>query len=791
MGIRLPLNSTATRQADDVFYCRYSEHGNRHDWRIFTESEERIPLDAEGTEGSDEYHQDDQRAEWIQLYEDILAHNEDGSRPFPNCPNPGHIHHPEDCPHCEEPEDDPDDDDEDDDDDPPNNDDPIGPVDDCERTNLHVQVLDATTGAPLQDIEIAAGAAGTKQSDEHGWAKWRPITPGTYDVSARKVLHTPDPAERDDVSVPAGTTVEVELRLQPFDLHLHVDANRDGQVDDNWTNNTPWEAGAGKFGAVVLVNNDNDNNDPFNIRDNRNRHVDGPRDVSDIAPLEIRRHPAGVTLPRNVSAELRVSDRDKLRIFKSERPRAREALGPGHRRFRLRRRHLDDAVIPLGMEAVEYPDRIDQGKITLYLDIRVDGAVVRTEEAEVRIAPWMAYNHLQKSVKVHVLDCRDNVSFIGDLRGAVTGAGVTLVDGGGHGGDRWMQDVMEPGFSTMPRRSGATRDWHLPQTLRALRTRAAEHYPKREMLGINHGLAEPGDPVSSADTMNSFGNLECSPPFTHGDTGREYKFGRIIHGGNDDPLRGRQMLRIAINFLEAQTVQEPLQIDTSWLVVGHVDEIISFLPASGGSHGYKVAIASTERAMDSINAAPDSAPMLQGYRPPDARIEGHRPTDIEAYLNTSKYSHHTAKAFRDDAAMVAVQGVVQGHLNGVKTRLKTGLDLEDSDFIEFPVLFEQPDTDVDEFIAYTAGSVNMLVLTASPSSVELCVPKPFGPTDGGRCAFETKILSELSSIGIGASKVHFIDDFSAYHWLQGEIHCGTNSEREAPDGVWWWEMDWV
>jgi protein-arginine deiminase len=39
--------------------------------------------------------------------------------------------------------------------------------------------------------------------------------------------------------------------------------------------------------------------------------------------------------------------------------------------------------------------------------------------------------------------------------------------------------------------------------------------------------------------------------------------------------------------------------------------------------------------------------------------------------------------------------------------------------------------------------------------------------------------------------IKFIDDFTTYHMLQGEIHCGTNSQRTPPVDRWWWETDWL
>jgi protein-arginine deiminase len=416
--------------------------------------------------------------------------------------------------------------------------------------------------------------------------------------------------------------------------------------------------------------------------------------------------------------------------------------------------------------------------------VKLGSRVLHSQTVGVRIAPWMGYNHTFKTVKVQVLATSDNATFRTALRSRVTGAGFPLHEGPGpaHGGDRWMQDVMEPGFSSMPRVGGPTRKWHTPVTMRSVQSRGAEHYVRDEMLGADHGLVQGGPSVPLRPTMDSFGNLECSPPFTHRGTGRNYAFGRLIHGGG----AGRQMNAANVTFLNRQLVQEPFEIDTSWLIVGHVDEIVSFLPHAGSTHGYKVVMADPTSALAIVRAAPAGARMMTGY----AAASGVPSSDQTLSTLAVTYPFHTAGAFRGNAAMVAQQALAQAKIDGVKATLKHELDLEDSDFITFPVLFERtsPGTTM---IAHSPGSVNMLVLTKSSTSVELCVPKPFGPIVAGKCRFERAILSTLAGIGIAAGKVHFIDDFTTYHCLAGEIHCGTNSEREAPDGKWWWEMDWV
>ena len=76
--------------------------------------------------------------------------------------------------------------------------------------------------------------------------------------------------------------------------------------------------------------------------------------------------------------------------------------------------------------------------------------------------------------------------------------------------------------------------------------------------------------------------------------------------------------------------------------------------------------------------------------------------------------------------------------------------------------------------------VNMLVL-----GQHLGIPKPFGPVINGRCCLEEKVRSLLEPLGLHCT---FIDDFTPYHMLHGEVHCGTNVRRQ-PFSFKWWHME--
>ncbi|MEQ2273670.1 hypothetical protein XENORESO_007061, partial [Xenotaenia resolanae] len=79
-------------------------------------------------------------------------------------------------------------------------------------------------------------------------------------------------------------------------------------------------------------------------------------------------------------------------------------------------------------------------------------------------------------------------------------------------------------------------------------------------------------------SLDSFGNLEVSPPVTV--NGKKYPLGRILIGvAFPTATKGRNMTKVVQDFLWAQKVQEPVALFSDWLFVGHIDEFMSFVPA--------------------------------------------------------------------------------------------------------------------------------------------------------------------------------------------------------------------
>ena len=107
----------------------------------------------------------------------------------------------------------------------------------------------------------------------------------------------------------------------------------------------------------------------------------------------------------------------------------------------------------------------------------------------------------------------------------------------------------------------------------------------------------------------------------------------------------------------------------------------------------------------------------------------------------------------------------------LREQLKTELNLEDSDFVMVPALFQRG-------MAVIPNAVNSVVVND-----HLLVPKPLGPrAERARTCSSKRSAQALAGCDV---RVDFIDSWNAYHTSGGEIHCGTNAFRHLRDPAWW------
>ncbi len=252
---------------------------------------------------------------------------------------------------------------------------------------------------------------------------------------------------------------------------------------------------------------------------------------------------------------------------------------------------------------------------------------------------------------------------------------------------------------------------------------------------------------------------------------KDYVFGRIIYGGAGS---GNNRPDAAIReFLGAQGIQDPIEVDTTWLWVGHVDEVVSFVPAYT-LKGFKMLVASFDTAKAILEGLQSEG---KGYL-----------TLFEGKVDWRGYpAERTIDEILTDASLIAFNQQKQAQIDAVRSKLVTELGLTyPEDIVLIPVLFEPyinresgiPTTFAE---AYSPNMVNLL----SVGNYYLMIPKPFGPNDSGTDKFEEYISNALNPLGLAP---HFIDDWTWYHILCGEVHCGTNARRAADLDNHWWEQ---
>lgn len=546
-----------------------------------------------------------------------------------------------------------------------------------------------------------------------------------------------------------------ELRVELFVMHVRVDidADRDGVIGDNEEGKRNWAWGEKGRGAIVLVNNDRDTAELTTAQ----------AENSELVEISVR--PTQAPLPAGCELVLVTTEDEarRLSVYRTKPEGTLElVLGvdpqrPGERPLTVSP-SLGSSGARCFVEAHEYPGPFFEGLFSLELQLRSAGRTIGSDRAVLRVAPWIMTPNTLPPAEVYACETGpDNQQFLTGLKQACAAAKVPLhiVGQDANGGDRWIQDELEFGFSASPAHT-ITVVCDSPRD-RELRDWASMRF------GPDLGHFQLGG--STPNSLDAFGNLECSPPVTV--RGRFYPYGRIIFGGRpygDYGHASRQMMPELRRFFHAQKVQSPIELYTDWLIVGHVDEIVNFVPADN-EPGFKVLLASPRKAegiLDRLLAAGHGdAVLFRGLR------RGH---------TGGPSAETTVARLRRDVAFWRANARCQEILDLNREILIMELGVTEADIIEVPTLFWPPEPD-GRTAAYFPAMVNHLVL--GDISV---VPHPHGPQVDGVDAFAAALVDAMPE-----RTVHFIDDWYAYHELLGNVHCGTNVRREPPGDVHWWE----
>uniref|UniRef100_A0A8C5HKF2 Protein-arginine deiminase type-2-like n=1 Tax=Gouania willdenowi TaxID=441366 RepID=A0A8C5HKF2_GOUWI len=493
------------------------------------------------------------------------------------------------------------------------------------------------------------------------------------------------------------------------EISLDVDADRDGIVEKNNPNKGSWKWGPDGHGAVLLVNCDSETS-KWKRPDLQQNYISNE---------------SGKTIIW-----------EKYPLLLSARALSQEVLYLGK-----------EAETNFYVEGLQFADKGFDGLITINLSLfepigpGIPERPIFTDTVVLRVSPWIMTPNTLNPIEVYVCSTDDNNQFLRGMRSLVARSGYRLkiCHEYMNRGDRWMQDEMEFGFVDSPHKQ-------FPVVLDSPRDGCLVDFPYYELLGPDFGYVTREAHKREVNTLDSFGNLEVSPPVTV--RGKSYPLGRIIIGvAFPIATQGRNMTQVVQDFLWAQKVQDPIALFSDWLCVGHVDEFLSFVPARDRK-GFRLLLAS-----------------------PDAGYKLFRRLQKEGYGQSELF----------DGQYVLSCDILEEKENCIdwnRDVLKRELGLDEGDIIDLPILFKLVEIDqAMRAVAYYPDMVNMIVLGKN-----LGIPKPFGPIVKRRCALETEMCNLLEPLGLNCT---FIDDFTSYHQLQGEVHCGSNVRREPFDFKWW------
>jgi hypothetical protein len=376
------------------------------------------------------------------------------------------------------------------------------------------------------------------------------------------------------------------------------------------------------------------------------------------------------------------------------------------------------------------------------------GGVVETIDITMRAAPLIMNHHLQPAEFVWAVSVSSNAAFI-DAYEQHLGNRYASVLGSTVGGDVWIQDEIEFATATAPETS------RINIIIDSIRDRGLDNFPDQiiqpDIFKQTWGIEGT---QSSAD---SFGNLEATPPITV--AGVEFPFGRIYFGkipafGINDVLS---------DFLEAQSVQLPVHMNTAWLCVGHVDEFSSFVPDPNSEKGFKALLADVDSAYAFLESLDPNMPLPK-------------------YENDHGYA--TVGEIVNDAALRALNEEMRDdYMATIRQQFLTEFGLEESDIIPVPTLFEEVQGCGGGVVALMPGMVNLIVANFEGETPKLFVPDPFLRTDVNDVGSDQLAAAFAASMPEGLETI-FVDNWYTYHMALGEVHCGTNVMR-TPIANWW------
>ncbi|XWW96126.1 hypothetical protein V2A60_004096 [Cordyceps javanica] len=599
-------------------------------------------------------------------------------------------------------------------------------------------------------------------------------------------------------ALPQGAPAE---KAAPFKADLRVDTNRDGTVDlDGTTDANGKDTWSETSGALFLPNIGNTKPHCTEIDpDCHNASDNGMWAPEYMAPMRTVPMP---DIGDSVTATISISDpvaRKNVRIFMDYPEKPPEPFSIGDLAARLSRApqppaendrwvYLEnDTPIPaeklrqgltLGIDArdTRRPGKWD-GRVSVEFKV-TDESSSSSDKVMLRVAPLLTHHHLQPIEKVFATKKQVQAAAIGPIedgiRSSMQKAGIKEPLEYLDVEYTWAQDVMEPAYASIPGPSG-------PVTIR-INMAGVPLYRARDdggkllfqdlrAEGVGAVNTELYPAIQKFSDLEAGGNIESIPPYEI--NGKKYPAGRIVIGATDEKTP------YALTYLKAQEAQDPISLDTTWLYVGHVDEIVGFLPAKT-ARGWRLSILDPMMGYEALEK-------LDKDGHGDVRLTSHPTAGNDSSVPTVR--EFLADETTKRAATHSAEKMEQA-LNTLKQ--ETGIT--DEDVVRLPGVMATM-ASLEKWLHARSygkpkkGSDGFLPLnSALPSQVNgvplsdslFMAPKPWGPVVDGEDVIQKMSKDAYTAAGL---EVDFVDEWDL-HLSSGDLHCYTNTYR-TPTAQWW------
>lgn len=451
-----------------------------------------------------------------------------------------------------------------------------------------------------------------------------------------------------------------------------------------------------------------------------------------------------------------------------------------------------------------------------------------------RVSPLLTHHHLQDATEVFSFGDTMGYNIYEDLKKsiaeAVEAAGFEKpVNYFNNYPDLWVQDLMEPAYTSIPGPGGKTISIRV-NIRSSVVWNDAGRAVFEDLRDGDVGAVQDFQTEANESNIDGTGNLETVPPYTLGD--KQYRSGRVIMGMRKDDKPA------VLTLINSQEEQPPIILDNDWLEIGHVDEYLQFLPADS-ERGWVLMAADPSMGIKMLQEAEKAGhgDLIANSRYDKPIIDesvcmpNHTISEVlkmELMLETNEFADDRItynigiiknetgltddEIFRipsiyytdawqcdgagdpieedpededggdnendDDEGAESSSRLTRRHPSQLRRRgRKQDPTTQLKKRAEDPEIAPRPPGMEYGLSSFYPATINGLVL---PGNV--VTGNPWGPAIDGVDIFAKVVEDTYASIGMN---VTFLDEWETLRLGSGGVHCATNSWRDFGDAKWW------